>query len=85
MVIKYLTYLRRLFSYPLLTSSDISRFVTVSSIGDEDAKVIYPDYRRSVTVASEDQDAKIIYPDYRRSMTASSSSDEDAKVIYPDY
>lgn len=56
---------------------------------DEDAKVIYPDYRRSAVAIpnSEDEDAKVIYPDYRRGISVSSRSeeDEDAKVIYPDY
>ncbi|KAI0886278.1 uncharacterized protein GGS22DRAFT_160450 [Annulohypoxylon maeteangense] len=36
------------------------RATTVSTV-DEDAKVIYPDYRRAETV---DEDAKVIYPDY---------------------
>ncbi|KAF2845814.1 hypothetical protein T440DRAFT_472437 [Plenodomus tracheiphilus IPT5] len=83
--IAFLNLLATSFCAPVPMSHDASRSVTVSSIGDEDAKVIYPDYRRSVTVTSEDQDAKIIYPDYRRSVTISSSGDEDAKVIYPDY
>ncbi|KAF2788813.1 hypothetical protein K505DRAFT_378651 [Melanomma pulvis-pyrius CBS 109.77] len=53
---------------------------------DEDAKVIYPDYRRSLKVTSEgDEDAKVIYPDYRRSVKVVSEGDEDSKVIYPDY
>lgn len=39
------------------------REAAVSS-SDEDAKVIYPDYRREATVSSSDEDAKVIYPDY---------------------
>ncbi|KAI2607964.1 hypothetical protein GGR54DRAFT_618946 [Hypoxylon sp. NC1633] len=68
----------------LLTNIHCSgRAATVSSV-DEDAKVIYPDYRRAAAVTSSDEDAKVIYPDYRRA-TTDAGSDEDAKVIYPDY
>ncbi len=72
------------FTRNLLTNVYCSgRAATVSS-PDGDAKVIYPDYRRSSIASSSDEDAKVIYPDYRRASRVS-SSDEDAKVIYPDY
>ncbi|KAI0854659.1 hypothetical protein F4860DRAFT_520616 [Xylaria cubensis] len=80
--------MRLIFSLAILTTCALcaptalnsGRAATVSS-PDEDAKVIYPDYRRSSIASSSDEDAKVIYPDYRRA----SGSDEDAKVIYPDY
>ncbi|KAI1169512.1 hypothetical protein F4777DRAFT_572908 [Nemania sp. FL0916] len=65
------------------TAANSGRDTTVSNF-DEDAKVIYPDYRRSPVAASSDEDTKVIYPDYRRSPRVS-GSDEDTKVIYPDY
>ncbi|KAI9904350.1 hypothetical protein N3K66_000879 [Trichothecium roseum] len=41
------------------------RAVVVSGSNDEDAKFIYPDYRRRAIVvcAEGDEDAKVIYPD----------------------
>ncbi|KAF1964125.1 hypothetical protein BU23DRAFT_562189 [Bimuria novae-zelandiae CBS 107.79] len=60
----------------------------VVSSSDDDAKVIYPDYRRSAEVTSShaDDDSKVIYPDYRRSVeTTNSHVDSDAAVIYPNY
>ena len=45
--------------------SPVLTFFNVAARTDNDAKVIYPDYRRSVTVkSSSDEDAKVVYPDY---------------------
>ncbi|KAF2705426.1 hypothetical protein K504DRAFT_460179 [Pleomassaria siparia CBS 279.74] len=58
----------------------------IATHADEDAKVIYPDYRRELKVIHEgDEDAKVIYPDYRRLVKVTSKGDEDSKIIYPDY